>query len=208
MDSECSSRISSADGFQSLPDHPSYLVRSPEAETDLGQQVIAPEMNFNCHGRITEWTALTLFNPLFDVLRHSIHFQVWRPSLAVSGKYELVGSNRLNFNSPQGPEVVLDNTTLSYFNISGVRVEESERIEFQPGDCLGWFTPKPFPNPPLNPVFVNIADNPTATTTMDLFSVYAPRDLCEMYTCSETVSMHQATIPYIRPEYGEYVYCL
>ena len=197
--------------FQSLPDQPSYL----EPGTIEGRQVIAPEMKFNCHGRITEWTALTLFSPLFTILRHRIHFQVWRPSQEVNGKYELVGSNKIAFDNPVGPEVdMLNNTTLSYFNITGANVEESDRIQFQPGDCLGWFMPDLFPNPPLNPVLLNVTDNPTATTTVDLFSTYTTGDLCTMYTCSETVSMHQSVIPYVRPEYGEcvclclYCYCM
>lgn len=161
-------------------------------------------MNFSCHGQITNWTALTLFDRQFaSFLTHHIVFQVWRPSVEIDGKYTLVGSNTLSVMDPQGTAVE-NSTIFSYFSISEHGVEEDNQIIFQPGDCLGWFIPAQEKlTPPLNPVFLNSTNNLGGMASVDLFTTNDLEKPCEIYTCSDSVALHQSTVPYVRPTYSE-----
>ena len=92
----------------------------------LQHQTIIPSYKFHCCGTITEWTISIAIsnNDTMDLLS----LQVWRPSLTVyeTGCYTLVGSN--NFTSVSVKSQVTVVTPLPH-----------ERIQFQPGDVLGFY---------------------------------------------------------------------
>lgn len=86
-------------------------------------QAIIPSYVFECYGNITEWGFTSTTDDIYAII-----FQVWRPSPAVdtTGCYSLVGSNRFTALS-------LDN------DVAVVTPLPQERIQFQPGDVMGFY---------------------------------------------------------------------
>jgi len=105
--------------------------RNGEAVIQQGRQVVVPDANFSCNGRITSVAVSMLFSGLtadFPL------FQVWRPSTPNSSVYEKIGEVQL----PGGDFIgdLLDN----YF-LANVLLSDSEQIEFQFGDIIGYYQP-------------------------------------------------------------------
>ena len=88
------------------------------------QQVIITSYRFDCYGNITEWR---LARRGYGTIS-SLQFQVWRPSPLVetNGCYSLAGSNRLTTVPPNSSIVVFT-------------LPPDDRIQFQPGDVLGFY---------------------------------------------------------------------
>ena len=100
-------------------------------------QVIIPSYQFTCYGEITEWRAFVERSGggHYDDQPHSITFQVWRPSSPPDGQYTIVG---LNDFSP----ILLANPRIDNGDNQGIVTGvplESERIEVQPGDVVGFY---------------------------------------------------------------------
>ena len=90
-------------------------------------QVIIPSYRFTCCGNITEWGVdVHPAGGLHDMV-YTLHLQVWRPSPTVqtTGCYRLVGSN------------VFTSVPLTS-QVARVTPLPRDRIEFQPGDVLGF----------------------------------------------------------------------
>ncbi len=102
-------------------------------------QAIITSYQFNCCGEITEWRAFVEGSGggHFDNQPYTISFQVWRPSspspVDTDGCYTLHGSN----NFPNIP--LADPDTADRGIVTGVVLPESERIEVQPGDVVGFY---------------------------------------------------------------------
>ena len=102
-------------------------------------QAIVPAYTFLCTGRVTEWRACVLPGGSASE-QYYIQFQVWRPTAnGVDGCYELVDYNiplddagQEGFLSPPG-----DNGPLHRCVVLPVR--ESQQIEVQPGDVVGYY---------------------------------------------------------------------
>lgn len=109
-----------------LPDYRRMNSSLKSAILPLQHQAIIPSYKFHCCGTITEWTISIAINnsDTMDLLS----LQVWRPSPSVheTGCYTLVGSN--NFTSLLVKNQVTVVTPLPH-----------ERIQFQPGDVLGFY---------------------------------------------------------------------
>ena len=101
-------------------------------------QAIVPAYTFNCTGRVAEWRACV--EPGGRDERYYIQFQVWRPT-GVPGCYTRVGYNAPpppNFGG--GNEVDNVDEVLQPDNrCVHLPVNESEQIEFQPGDVIGYY---------------------------------------------------------------------
>lgn len=117
-----------ANNDRGLPDYGSMdaILSLKSAILPLQHQTIIPSYKFQCCGVITEWMLSIAVSD--NSTRETLSLQVWRPSPAVeqSGCYNLVGSNNFTAASPQGQLTV-------------VTPAPHERIEFQPGDVLGFF---------------------------------------------------------------------
>ena len=109
-------------------------------------QAIVPAYTFQCFGRVTEWRACV--HPVANVRsQYYIQFQVWR-STGIDGCYELVG-----YNTPLDADesLVSDSVIMDGdgYLIPGednapdrcvvLPVRESQQIEFQPGDVIGYY---------------------------------------------------------------------
>ncbi len=101
-------------------------------------QAIITSYKFNCSGVITKWRALVEGSSIgaFEEQIYTISFQVWRPSslstVDTDGCYNLTGFNNFSpipLAHPDTPERGI---------VTGVPLE-SERIEFQPGDVVGFY---------------------------------------------------------------------
>lgn len=92
----------------------------------LQHQTIIPSYKFQCCGAITEW--MLSMAVVDNNTRETLSLQVWRPSPAVdkTGCYTLVGSNNFTSSALQGQLTVLTPAP-------------HERIEFEPGDVLGFY---------------------------------------------------------------------
>ena len=91
-------------------------------------QAIIPSYRLGCSGNITEWGVDVHPAGGGDDGLYTLDFQVWRPSANVTsnGCYSLVGSNRF--------------TSISLMNqIAIVTPLPQNRIQFEPGDVLGFF---------------------------------------------------------------------
>ncbi len=98
-------------------------------------QAIITSYRFNCSGVVTEWRALVEGSGggHFGEQPYTISFQVWRPNspspVDTDGCYNLTGFNLFSpislSNAPKGV-------------VTGVPLE-SERIEVQPGDVVGFY---------------------------------------------------------------------
>ena len=101
-------------------------------------QAIVPAYTFQCSGRVTEWRACVQPGGFSDE-RYYIQFQVWRPT-GIDGCYDLVG-----YNTPLDDED--SEEFLSPPGDSGdplhrcvvLPVRESQQIEFQAGDVIGYY---------------------------------------------------------------------
>ena len=114
-------------------------------------QAIVPAYTFQCTGRVTEWRACVQPGGSASE-RYYIQFQVWRPT--VEGCYELVDYN-IPLDDAQVEEMTItDSTSIieaeGYLSPPGDRndllhrcvvlpVRESQQIEFQPGDVVGYY---------------------------------------------------------------------
>jgi len=93
--------------------------------------VVVPDANFSCNGRITnvavsmQFSGFTADFPLF---------QVWRPSSSSSNVYEKTGEVQL-----PGGEFIGD--LLQNYFLASVSLSDSEQIEFQSGDIIGYYQP-------------------------------------------------------------------
>ena len=112
-------------------------------------QAIVPAYTFQCSGRVTEWRACV--HPGGNMLsQYYIQFQVWR-STGIDGCYELVGYNtKLNADRIQesgnviiiyegGEGVLVPGTDNAPDRCVVLPVTESQQIEFQPGDVIGYY---------------------------------------------------------------------
>ena len=97
-------------------------------------QVIIPSYQFDCYGQVTEWRAYVEGSGggHFDNQPYSITFQVWRPSSPPDGQYTIVGLNDFS------PISLADPGTADRGIVTGIPLE-SERIEVQPGDVVGFY---------------------------------------------------------------------
>ena len=101
-------------------------------------QAIVPAYTFNCTGRVTEWRACVDQGGSSE--RYYIQFQVWRPT-AILGCYTRVG-----YNAPPPPNSGGGNRVDNAGELLQpddrcvhLPVNESEQIEFQPGDVIGYY---------------------------------------------------------------------
>ena len=109
-------------------------------------QAIAPAYTFQCSGRVTEWRACVQPGSISGE-QYYIQFQVWR-STGIVGCYELVDHNTpLDADESLVPDsVIMDGEG---FLLPGrgnapdrcvvLPVRESQQIEFQPGDVIGYY---------------------------------------------------------------------
>ena len=101
-------------------------------------QAIITSYWFNCCGMVTEWRAFVEGSGggHFDNQPYTISFQVWRPSspspVDNDGCYSMVGMN--HFSSIP----LADDMSNERGMVNGT-VPESERIEVQPGDVVGYY---------------------------------------------------------------------
>lgn len=97
--------------------------------SDLGVQVLLPDIQFNCNGYITYLEGL-VFLPGNS---HHLIFQIWRPTS--NNTYSVIASQRIS----QGLSVQLYETSVSNikrFNITG------KNLNYQEGDIVGYYMPK------------------------------------------------------------------
>ena len=184
----------------------------PNGTEYIGYLVIAPQLKFNCYGTITSWHALTNFNTqlsALDFLHHDLTFQLWRPSAEDSRVYHFVGSNVAVF---LGNEIRNGLTILSdenkFFNLTATP-PTSERLQFQPGDVIGWYihTALQTIERPLTIVYRHSSNGENA---VDLFSKEitdsdkaATRPPCNVALCGSQTTPIPSVIPYITVEYGK-----
>ena len=189
----------------------------PNGTEYIGYLVIAPQLRFNCHGTITSWHALTFFSSTdvaLDHLKHVITFQLWRPSAEDSRVYDFVGSNVAEFI---GNEIRNGLTVLSdekkFFNLTATP-PTAERLQFQPGDVIGWYihTAIQAVDRPLTIVYQHSSSSENA---VDLFSTAitdsneaATPPPCDVATCSTDINLISSVIPYITVEYGKVLFKL
>ena len=118
-----------ANNENGLPPFQDY--RNTDLTTDLIghlHQAIIPSYRLGCCGNITEWGVDVHPAGGANDMLYTLDLQVWRPSaLATSnGCYSLVGSNRF--------------TSISLMNqVAIVTPLPQNRIQFAPGDVLGFF---------------------------------------------------------------------
>ena len=174
-----------------------------EPTTVNGMQVIAPGLKFDCDGRIKKWNALlTITNSLFigDTFTYHLNFQVWRPSSSIDGGFDLVGSNSFTTKILDATEItVIENITL-FTNFAGLEVAEDERIHFQPGDVIGWYSTMLGFDPGFG---VAVKKNGSSS---NVFSMLSAGETCQFYTCDETIQHHTSALPLIRVEVGELIF--
>ena len=189
----------------------------PNGTQYIGYLVIAPQLKFNCHGTITSWHALTFFNTAelaLDHLQHDITFQLWRPSAEDSRVYDFVGSNVAKFI---GNEIRNGLTVLSdekkFFNLTATP-PTAERLQFQPGDVIGWYihTAIQAVDRPLTIVYQHSSSSENA---VDLFSTEITDSdeadtppPCNVALCSSQTTPIPSVIPYVTVEYGKAILLL
>lgn len=189
-----------AAGF--LQPHSDHTELAPTIDRSL--QVIAPEMEFNCHGRIIALSALVTFNRIFSVLQYQLVFQIWRPNTN-SDEFNLIGSHVVT-QQPQrtGSIQTLENSNLT-FVVLRTELFGDNQIQFQPGDVLGWFSPN---RDVASAQGYGVALQTNRTTRL-LFKSNITRDQpCQLYSCDDQVEQIQSPIPLINVEYGKLFNCI
>ena len=100
-------------------------------------QVIVPAFRFYCTGKITGWNAC--FNKGLTSRKHFVQFQVWRPTGA-TGCFQLVGANPQQLQDVHNHGVNFSQLLVLQDSCVKLEVEKRNRIEFQPGDVIGFYT--------------------------------------------------------------------
>ena len=173
-----------------------------EPTTENGIQVIAPGLKFDCDGRIKKWDALlTITNAIFigDTFTYHLNFQVWRPSSTVDGGFDLVGSNSYTTKIDATEITTIGDITI-FTNFPGLEVAEDERVHFQPGDVIGWYSTMLGFDPGFS---VALEKN---GSSFNVFSMLSNSETCQFYTCDETIQHHTSVLPLIRVEIGESIF--
>ena len=185
----------------------------PSRTVSVGYLVIVPQLKFDCHGSITSWHALTYFNTqdaALDVLFHDITFQLWRPSAEDNRLYSFVGSNIAQFagNDIRAGRTILEDGT-QFFNLTSTPPAQ-ERLQFQPGDVIGWYihTAVQATELPLSIVYRHAtSDDENAvnmfSTVISDSDFAATPPLCDVAVCSINTTFIPSVIPYITVEYGK-----
>ena len=177
----------------------------------IQRQVIVPQMQFSCHGVITSWSALTIFQASQSAIEHldpRITLTVWRPN--ANSLYDLVGYNTLTFfgQKLRNGIISIDNSTLSadtaYFQFTEEIPEPNSHIFFQPGDVIGWsvFNIRSTIHPPLSIVYRSVNDGEEEVNLLStLSSSLNPCSVCTHDVYSEASSV----IPYLSVQYSEWI---
>lgn len=151
-----------------------------EMSDSLGKQVIVPQMMFDCHGYVTNWTAHTLILTRFiRHLPHTITFQVWRPH--PNGRsYSLVGSNTLKFAGTalrDGITSIPGTPDMGYFSFNE-RMEQGDQIHFVPGDVVGWFIPQSSLTSPPSVLYVSASEVNALGSAVTLYAMDKEQEPC------------------------------
>ena len=125
--------------------------KSVRPESDMFQAIV-PDYTFQCSGRVTEWRACVEPGDNSKE-QYYIQFQVWR-STGIDGCYEMVGYNiplddaRVEEKEVTDSDIIIEaegflsppensNDPLGHCVVLPVR--ESQQIEFQSGDVIGYY---------------------------------------------------------------------
>lgn len=190
---------------QSLNDGYSFL--SPNSINDQGHQIIFTGAQFDCHGYVSNWTALTALDNRYIKLSHVIYFQVWRRMGDTA--YRLVGSDKLSFTEEELRNGVLtlqhDDSNIRYFYFNGKSSSGAQHspIHFQPGDLIGCYIPPLYMTlfPPLNVVYTGA--NYTGTIGDMLVSYTSSPKSCQVVDCGDSVDRTVGVVPQINVGYGK-----
>ena len=159
----------------------SYITRS-----DLGVQVLLPDMQFNCNGSITYLEGL-VFLPGDS---HYFVFQIWYPTS--NNTYSVRASQYIS----QGLLEEFDCTSdpnIRRFNITG------KNLNYQEGDIVGYFLPPKTPSfDPFLPVF---STNNSGGGRLYYTRTRTRKSVCSMALCSPGVLLmedikHQMIVNY------------
>ena len=160
-------------------------------------QVVVPQDNFTCNGRLTRIMASMLQEPERN---DSFLFQVWRPSFLGSTLYNRVG--QIALRESDVTEFIVNITTntvnittnTSYYLVN-MSLTGGERIEFQSGDVMGYYHPlspryRVYNDPEANNYVTYGLDNDTGPT--------------ETFNISDSsVSQHNNRQPLFAVNFGE-----
>ena len=146
-----------------------------------------------------------------DVLFHDITFQLWRPSAEDHRVYSFVGSNTARFigNVIRAGRTIWEDGT-QFSNLTST-LPAQERLQFQPGDVIGWYihTAVQAIEQPLSIVYHH-ATSDDENHAVDMFStVISDSDHadtpppCDVAICSVNTTLIPSVIPYITVEYGK-----
>ena len=127
--------------------------RPPSNPGSDRRQAIVPAYTFQCTGRVTEWRACVQPGGMASE-QYYIQFQIWRPTAnGVEGCYELVDYNIPLDDAREEEMNITDSTSIieaeGFLSPPGdndplrrcvvLPVRESQQIEFQPGDIVGYY---------------------------------------------------------------------
>ena len=197
---DCTSGFSDPADFQT--EGAQYLPVEPGSTRD-GFQVIIPEMRFNCHGYITNWTALTVAKPTFKSLTHQLHFQIWRR--IGEGRYQRIDDERIRVPNVDGG---MEDEGNVFFQFENKAEEGNNRMYFQPGDILGYYIKTSVPTVQLlSIVFRNATPSDDPSVVVDMYSYHISADgeqqLCEISTCGENITRYPNVVPQISVNFGK-----
>ena len=212
----CASGIVSSQTDWQDEDAQGYLL-IVNSSSEFGYQVLIPGMQFNCHGFIRSWSALTVLNNYRAVAlihnAHHLYFQLWRPT--ENGVYKLIDDDHLVFEEPElrgnvyQPSLVGPESDIGFFRFTE-KVGMGNRMYFQPGDVLGYFTPSyqlnTHPsNYPLSVTFRNASmDDADPSLVVDIYSFSSKRQPCEISSeCENMMTLHSRVVPNIAVQYGK-----
>lgn len=183
-----------------------YLL--PRSGPSMGYQAIIPAMRFDCHGYITNWSALFALDTRFtgvSPLSHHMYFQLWRPVVSEREfTYKRVDDDYILF-SPKAQELAniesdsVDDPHIGFLQMHPRSGETESRMYFQPGDVVGFFVPVFSSFAPLGVTFRRAAAG--NASSVDIYSYKSDVQLCEMSECGQNVSEH--VLPQISVNYGE-----
>ena len=205
----CASGIVSSQTDWQDEDAQGYLL-IVNSSSEFGYQVLIPGIQFNCHGVIRGWSALTVLNNYQAVallyLAHHLYFQLWRPT--ENGVYKLIDDDYLVFEEPELRGNVHQLSPESDIGIFHFNKTVKKGMYFQPGDVLGYFTPSYKLNTnvyPLSVTFRNASmDEADPSLVVDMYSFSSKKQPCEISSeCDNMMTLHSRVVPNIAVQYGK-----
>ena len=192
-----------------------------DTNRETGYQVLLPDLKFDCHGYISNWSALTVLDSrVIAIVTSFTELQLWRPTVDDPDVYTLVDSKTNMFpGPPSNPRNQPDDASspVKLYTFEEFAGSNDTRLYFQPSDIVGLFLHS-FEDlrMPLGVTFRNATALEASAPNGRVSRLYvvpfqkstplctssACKPLCGVSKCDNSTKIYDAVVPQLKINYG------